>query len=93
MTAGSTIKEYQALFEQKVIPFVEKFNPDLLIISAGYDANENDPLASIYLQPEDYQILTEYCLQITQNILLGLEGGYHLDSLAQSVEKTLFACL
>ena len=91
--AGSTIKEYQSLFAQKVIPFITKFNPDLLIISAGYDANHNDPLAGVSLRPEDYGILTKFCLQITRQIVFGLEGGYDLDSLARSVEHTLSSCL
>ncbi len=93
ISASTTGKEYQLLFQQQVIPFIQQFNPDLLIISAGYDANQDDPLASVCLQPEDYQIFTEYCLTITPNILFGLEGGYNLNALAKSVEKTIFACL
>ncbi len=93
VSAGSTIKEYQPLFEQKIIPFFQKFNPDLLIVSAGYDANEKDPLAGVCLQPEDYGVFTKYCLDITPKILFGLEGGYDLEALAKSVEKTILPCL
>ncbi|MGF1494789.1 MAG: histone deacetylase [Microcoleaceae cyanobacterium] len=90
---GSTIAIYQAAFEQQVMPFLRNFQPDLLIVSAGYDANHHDPLASISLQPEDYGQLTDYCLQLTSKILLGLEGGYDLPSLSQSVVVTLERCL
>jgi acetoin utilization deacetylase AcuC-like enzyme len=93
MKAGSTIKEYQPIFEQKVIPFISNFKPDLLIISAGYDANHDDPLAGISLQPEDYGIFTNYCLQVTSRILFGLEGGYDLKALSESVKYTIRACL
>lgn len=93
MRAGSTIKQYQVMFEQKVMPFMSKFKPDLLIISAGYDANHDDPLAGISLQPQDYGILTNYCLEITSKILFGLEGGYDLKALSESVNYTIVSCL
>lgn len=92
MSPGSTIALYQPIFEQKVVPFLANFQPDLLIVSAGYDANHDDPLASISLQPEDYGLFTDYCLQITRKILFGLEGGYDLPSLSQSVVATVERC-
>ena len=93
LSAGSTITDYQAIFETKVMPFLSSWQPDLLIVSAGYDANHDDPLASISLQPNDYRLLTKYVLQITNNSLFGLEGGYHLEALAKSVVATLDSCL
>jgi acetoin utilization deacetylase AcuC-like enzyme len=90
---GSTIHEYQPAFENKIVPFLKKFNPDLLIVSAGYDANREDPLAEIYLQPEDYAMFTQYLRSISERILFGLEGGYHLEVLARSVVETIAACL
>lgn len=93
MLPRSTMAFYQPVFEQKVLPFLQQFKPDLLIISAGYDANQDDPLASISLHPEDYGTFTQYCLQLTPKILFGLEGGYDLPSLAQSVVATLEACV
>ena len=93
MPPGSTLADYQPLFEQKVMPFFQNFQPDLLIISAGYDANADDPLAGISLNPEDYGLFTHYCLQLTRRIVFGLEGGYHLTALAQSVVATIEQCL
>lgn len=93
MSPGSTLVEYQPMFEQKVMPFLKEFQPDLLIISAGYDANAADPLAGISLQPQDYSTFTNYCLQLTHRIVFGLEGGYDLTTLAQSVVATLETCL
>lgn len=93
MKPGSAIFEYQQAFESQIIPFLSEFRPDLLIVSAGYDANAADPLASINLQPEDYGLFTDYCLQLTHRILFGLEGGYDLRSLSQSVVATIERCL
>jgi acetoin utilization deacetylase AcuC-like enzyme len=86
---GSDISVYQPLFEKHVVPFLSNFQADLLIISAGYDANAADPLANINLQPEDYALFTDYCLAITRKILSGLEGGYDLSSLSESVVATI----
>ncbi|MEA5575514.1 histone deacetylase [Anabaena sp. UHCC 0451] len=90
---GSDISEYQPLWEQKIIPFLTNFQPDLLIVSAGYDALADDPLASVNLQPEDFGLFTQYCLGITRKILFGLEGGYDLATLSKSVVATIEACL
>lgn len=90
---GSDIGIYQPVFEKKVIPFLSDFQPDLLIVSAGYDANADDPLASINLQPEDFGLFTDYCLGITRKILFGLEGGYDLPAISQSVLATIERCL
>ncbi|MGL5078945.1 MAG: histone deacetylase family protein [Waterburya sp.] len=93
MAAGSKIADYQQVFEQEVIPFWQNWQPDILIVSAGYDANRDDPLAGISLEPTDYKLLTQSILQITNCPLFGLEGGYHLEALAQSVVATLSSCL
>lgn len=93
ISPGSNISVYQPLWQTKIVPFLANFQPDLLIVSAGYDANAEDPLASINLQPEDYALFTEYCLGITRKILFGLEGGYDFSTLSQSVVATIKQCL
>ena len=93
LAKGSEIADYQLAFEQKVIPFFQELPPDILIVSAGYDANSEDPLAGISLQPENYRLLTQYVLQIVKHPLFGLEGGYDLKTLAKSVVATLSNCL
>jgi acetoin utilization deacetylase AcuC-like enzyme len=87
------LEQYQPAFVEKVMPFLKNFNPDLLIVSAGYDANKNDPLADMNLYPSDYGIFTNYLLALTSRIVFGLEGGYDFDSLAKSVVQTIGACL
>lgn len=85
----STLTQYQIAFEGQVLPFLKNFRPDLVIVSAGYDANEADPLASVNLKPSDYGVFTEYLLTLNCPILFGLEGGYDLEALAKSVVATL----
>ncbi len=93
MAIGSTLAEYQPAFEQQILPFLKDFQPDLLIVSAGYDANHDDPLASISLQPSDYGLFTDYCLGLTHRIVFGLEGGYDFAALGKSVVATIERCL
>jgi acetoin utilization deacetylase AcuC-like enzyme len=89
----SNFEDYRALMIDRVIPFLQDFRPHLIIVSAGYDANLQDPLAEIDLKPEDFGKLTNYLLQIDRRILFGLEGGYDLQALSQSVIETIAPCL
>ncbi|WP_088894208.1 histone deacetylase family protein [Leptolyngbya ohadii] len=89
MQAGSSLADYEPIFKEQIVPFFQAFQPDLLIISAGYDANQADPLAHLSLQPSDYGIFTRYCQQICDRLLFGLEGGYDYGALSQSVVETI----
>lgn len=91
MPAGSTGQTYRAAFEDQVIPFLQRFCPDLLIISAGYDAHRDDPLSRIELEDADYGWMMRQCLQITHRIVVGLEGGYNLEALGRSVVASVQA--
>lgn len=93
MRSGSAMPEYLPVFENQIIPFLKRFNPDLLIISAGFDANADDPLAGVLLKPEDFGTFTKLCLEVTPKILFGLEGGYDFDSLSRSVISVIEQCL
>lgn len=93
LPAGSAIADYRPAIVERVLPFLRQFQPDILIVSAGYDANAADPLASMALQPEDYGVFSRLCLQVTRKILFGLEGGYDLEALAKSAIATMESCL
>ena len=82
--SGYGSSEYRQIFDDHVFPFIQNFSPDLLIISAGFDAHKDDPLAGINLSDEDYAYMTKCCLEINSNLLLGLEGGYNLDTIASA---------
>lgn len=88
---GSQLADYQRLWHTKAEPFLAEFAADLLIVSAGYDANQADPLAGICLQPSDYGWFTQECLSLTSQVLFGLEGGYDYGTLARSVAATIQA--
>ena len=93
MRSGSTITHYRMAFEQAIVPFLKDFQPNVLIISAGYDATDADPLSRVSLYPEDYGFFTQHCLKLTRNVIFGLEGGYNLEALARSVAATIEPCL
>ncbi|MSP00045.1 MAG: histone deacetylase family protein [Acetobacteraceae bacterium] len=70
-----------------IIPELDAFAPELLIISAGFDAHREDPLAQIRLETEDYAWITEALLEVARKhgggrVVSVLEGGYDLDALA-----------
>ncbi len=84
--SGYGSQEYRKRFDEEVLPFIQGYQPDLLIISAGFDAHSNDPLAGINLAAEDYTYMTKCCREIQSNLLLGLEGGYDLEALGDCCE-------
>ena len=77
--------EYLKKFDHDVIPFLKNFNPDLLIISAGFDAHKNDPLSNMNLDENDFSYMIRQCKKIQTKIILGLEGGYDLLALKKCV--------
>jgi acetoin utilization deacetylase AcuC-like enzyme len=89
-TAGDT---YRAAFDDVVIPVVERFVPDWLIISAGFDAHRNDPLAGLALTSADYADLAKrlQALVPARRVIVVLEGGYDLEALTFGVGSTLSA--
>lgn len=97
MRSNGNIDAYLAAFQQDILPYLNQFDPDLLIVSAGFDANSEDPLASMLLKPQDYGVLTEFCLglqgKLNRKVLFGLEGGYDFQSLSESVLAVVRQCL
>ena len=81
--SGYDSSEYRQKFDERVMPFIRNFSPDLIIISAGFDAHRNDPLAGINLETEDFAYMTKRCREIQPDFLLGLEGGYNLGALEE----------
>ena len=94
LTAGTGHSLYQQLFTEVVIPALENFKPQLLLVSAGFDAHYEDPLASLNFSELSYQWLGEQLSAIANTfcqskILSVLEGGYNLDALSKSVKAYL----
>lgn len=81
--------DFKKVFETEFKPALEAFKPEIIFVSAGFDAHVNDPLADLALIEEDYVWMTEFTKKIAEKyaehrIISSLEGGYHLPSLAQS---------
>jgi acetoin utilization deacetylase AcuC-like enzyme len=93
LSPGSDSEVYDAAFESQVLPWLRSVSPQLLIVSAGYDAMEVDPLARMSLTAADFGRFTRWCLGVTPRILFGLEGGYDLEGLSAAVVETIGACL
>ena len=92
LSSGSGGEEFAGAFGEVIIPAVNSFAPDLIIISAGFDAHWRDPLASINLREEDFAWATEALMeQATRHcdgrVVSLLEGGYDLEGLAHSVAE------
>ncbi len=98
MESGEGDDEYRAVFHNVLVPAAEKFKPELVIISAGFDAHKDDPLASMGLTETGYAELTGIVAGIATThaqgrILSSLEGGYNLTALAASVDAHVRALL
>jgi acetoin utilization deacetylase AcuC-like enzyme len=71
--------------EKKVVPELESFDPEFLLISCGFDAHELDPLAHQHLKTEDYARMTRMVKHLAGGKIVSLlEGGYHLGALGES---------
>jgi acetoin utilization deacetylase AcuC-like enzyme len=98
MGAGSVEKDYLDAFQTHILPALNSFRPELLLISAGFDAHKDDPLAGINLTDESFARMTDMLLEASHTSCGGkmisvLEGGYNLQALARSVEGHLNALL
>ena len=81
--------EYLAVCDRLLEPALERFDPDLLLVSAGFDAHEHDPISRMRVTTEGYGALTDRVRSIAETVDAGLgfvlEGGYALDVLAESI--------
>ena len=93
--AGASGTDFLSLVEQVAVPAAREFQPDLILVSAGYDAHRDDPLADCALSTESYGLMTLQLRNLAADlgVPLGmvLEGGYDLQALGDSVAATLSA--
>jgi len=90
LAPGSGSAEFRAAMRDKIVPAVDAFHPELVLVSAGFDAHRDDPLASLNLIEEDYAWVTRELLTLAKHhaggrLVSALEGGYNLEALADSV--------
>jgi acetoin utilization deacetylase AcuC-like enzyme len=87
-------EEYSQVFQQILVPLAHRFQPQLILVSAGYDAHWLDPIGSMQLSVSGFaqmtQILQRLALKLCQGrLVFALEGGYHIPALARSIQATL----
>ncbi len=98
LEAGTDSAAFRKAIEDDWLPALHAFKPELVLVSAGFDAHREDPLAELCLEDEDYYWITRLALDIAalyadNRLVSVLEGGYDLDSLGRSVEAHVKALL
>jgi acetoin utilization deacetylase AcuC-like enzyme len=88
---GTPREDYFAAFSQQLERLADKMRPELVLISAGFDAHRDDPIGSLELETDDFRRLTELVTQVAQvhaqgRIVSVLEGGYDLTALADCAQ-------
>jgi acetoin utilization deacetylase AcuC-like enzyme len=91
---GAVDEDYQKVFADVVIPVVRQFEPDLLIVSAGFDAHERDPLGGMRLTTASFAAMTLELRAVAEECCRGriamvVEGGYDLQALAASLDAVI----
>jgi len=89
LAPGAGSAEFRAAWTDRGLPAVRKFNPGMIIVSAGFDAHERDPLGQLQLQDDDFEWITREIRAIAESACCGrlvsiLEGGYDLEALASA---------
>jgi acetoin utilization deacetylase AcuC-like enzyme len=87
--AGSGDDEYLEAFERVVEPAVERFQPELVIVSAGFDAHTADPLSDMQVTENGFRELARRSRALSDRVAAVLEGGYELETLASLVDAAL----
>jgi acetoin utilization deacetylase AcuC-like enzyme len=98
LRAGDGGEAFRAAFEQTILPRLREFGPDMVVISAGFDAHLRDPLANLNLVEADYAWVTQKLMEIADakangRVVSLLEGGYDLQGLAASVAAHVTALM
>lgn len=98
LRSGDDGENFKAAVESRILPRLEAFGPELIIISAGFDAHARDPLANINLLEDDYTWVTRKLMDVADKHCSGkivsvLEGGYDLEGLARSASAHVMALM
>jgi acetoin utilization deacetylase AcuC-like enzyme len=98
LRAGDGGERFKEAFESRILPRLTAFGPDLVIVSAGFDAHARDPLANLQLSEADFGWATRKLMEIADKHSKGrlvsvLEGGYDLQGLGRSVAEHVTALM
>ena len=91
LKSKTTGKDFLKVWINNILPKVKELKPELIILSAGFDAHKDDPLSSVQLSSKDYKYLTDKIVDFAKNYCNGrivsiLEGGYNINALRKAVE-------
>jgi acetoin utilization deacetylase AcuC-like enzyme len=94
LKAGIGSKDFMEIFDKKILNPIDEFKPEVILISAGFDAHKRDPLANINLDSEDFFKITKKIVNIANihsngRVISFLEGGYDLKALSESAIEHL----
>ena len=89
LAAGSGDADYLHVFDAEVEPAVRAFEPELVLVSAGFDAHVDDPLAEMNVTEEGFHELARRCAALGPPVAAVLEGGYNLETLPALVDAAL----
>jgi acetoin utilization deacetylase AcuC-like enzyme len=94
--SGTNGEDFIKIFESKILNPINKFKPEIILISAGFDAHRRDPLANINLESNDFYELTKKIVDLASvhckgRIISFLEGGYNLIALSESIKEHIKA--
>uniref|UniRef100_A0A1A8MBZ0 Protein deacetylase HDAC6 n=2 Tax=Nothobranchius pienaari TaxID=704102 RepID=A0A1A8MBZ0_9TELE len=91
---GMTDADYITAFQQVLLPIAFEFQPELVLVSAGFDAAIRDPKGEMCVSPQCFHILTHMLMSLAEGrLVLALEGGYNLQTTAESVVACIRALL
>jgi acetoin utilization deacetylase AcuC-like enzyme len=89
LAAGAGDAEYFDAFARVVEPAVERFDPELVLVSAGFDAHAEDPLSDMLVTEDGFRELARRCRALGDRVAAVLEGGYRLETLPSLVDAAL----
>ena len=89
LPAGSGDADSLRAFKETVEPAVARFAPELVLVSAGFDAHEDDPLAEMHVSEDGFRVLAQRSRALGPRVAAVLEGGYELDTLPHLVQAAL----
>jgi acetoin utilization deacetylase AcuC-like enzyme len=89
LPSGTDDAAYLAAFRECVLPAVAGFRPDVVLVSAGFDAHRDDPLGGLDLTEQAYTTVTRHLLEVQPRLAAVLEGGYDLGAIARSAVSVL----
>lgn len=96
LSGGQGDSDYACILNEILVPLAVEYQPEFVLVSAGFDIYQHDPLGTMDVTPQGFYAMTRIIRQLADNVCGGrllfvLEGGYHVQGIAESVRQTLLA--